>query len=54
MTKYDGAELIYFRVILANPLTKQKDINKVLEHQLKFAQHELAQEILNEIKQRCS
>ena len=53
MAKYDGAELIYFRVILANPLTKEKDINKVLEHQLKFAQHKLAQEILNEIKQRC-
>ncbi len=53
MAKYDGAELIYFRVILANPLTKQKDINKVLEHQLKFAQHKLAQEILDEIKQRC-
>ena len=53
MAKYAGAELIYFRVILANPLTKQKDINNVLEHQLKFAQHELAQGILNEIKQRC-
>ncbi len=54
MPKYAGAELIYFRVILANPLTKQKDINKVLGHQLEFSQHELAQDVLAEIKQRCS
>lgn len=53
MAKYDGAELIYFRVILANPLTRKKDLIAVLEHQLEFAQHKLALGVLEEIRQLC-
>ena len=53
MANYDGAELIYFRVVLANPLTKHEDLEACLEHQLEFSQHKLGLQLMTEIKERC-
>ena len=53
MAQYAGAELIYFRVILANPLTKHEDLAACLQTQLEFSQHELGLRIMAAIKERC-
>lgn len=52
MMKYAGAKLIYFRVVLANPLTTPDDLVLVLEEQEHLAKHEYIQSILNEMRER--
>lgn len=52
MPKYSGTVVIYFRVVLANPLTTHEVLLKILEQQESFAQHQVIQDLLSELKQR--
>lgn len=52
MRKYAGAKLIYFRVVLANPLTTPDDLVSVMEEQEHLAKHEFIQSILNEMREQ--
>ncbi|MFK8066683.1 MAG: pyridoxal-dependent aspartate 1-decarboxylase PanP [Gammaproteobacteria bacterium] len=53
LAKYNNTEIIYFRIILANPLTKKQDLLTIVDHQLELVKHDVAQNALKEIQQYC-
>lgn len=52
MQKYYGQKVIYYRAVLANPLTSADDLVTVLEEQEDLAQHEFIQNILETMRRR--
>ncbi len=52
LKQYNDQKVIYFRAILANPLTTPDDLVSVLEEQEELAEHEFIQGILELMEQR--
>lgn len=52
MHQYASRVVIYFRVVLANPLTTHDVLESILEQQEELAQHEIIQNILDDMQQR--